>query len=160
MYLPSASCPSERTAIAVFPAVSVAARKRSHQEGSTTTTVTLSRQSAVDSGFAPRSFELIYKEPHRERSTTTTVTLSREPRSTAARVSTVAAMRAAEWRLAPRCRARRRHRFASEHASCRQFVQRHVRIKLPACSAVDNGKQMACHSYDCALKLQLPDERS
>lgn len=51
------------------------------------------------------------------RSTTTTVTLSRLPRSTAARVSTVAAMRAALWREAPRWRARRRQRLASVQAS-------------------------------------------
>ncbi len=53
---------------------------------------------------------------------TTTVTLSRLPRSTAARVSTVAAMRAALWRLAPRCRARRRHRFARLHMAALKWV--------------------------------------
>lgn len=51
------------------------------------------------------------------RSTTTTVTLSRLPRSTAALVRTVAAMRAADWRVAPLCLALRRQRFARLHAS-------------------------------------------
>ena len=60
---------------------------------------------------------------HRERSMTTTVTLSRLPRSTAARVSTVAAMRAALWRLAPRCRARRRHRFARLRVAATTWVK-------------------------------------
>ncbi len=55
---------------------------------------------------------------HLDRSTTTTVTLSEEPWSMAARVSTLAATRAAVWREAPRCCARRRHRCASEQASC------------------------------------------
>ena len=45
-----------------------------------------------------------------------TVTLSLEPRSKAARVRTVAAMRAAACRDAPRCLARRKHLFASVHA--------------------------------------------
>ena len=51
------------------------------------------------------------------RSTTTTVTLSLLPLSTAALVRTVAAMRAADWRVAPRWRARRRHRLARLQAS-------------------------------------------
>lgn len=48
----------------------------------------------------------------------TTVTLSLEPRSTAARVSTVAATRAADWRVEPRERARPRHFLARVTASC------------------------------------------
>lgn len=54
------------------------------------------------------------------RSTTTTVTLSRDCRSTAALVSTVAAMRAAPRTLIPFSRHFWRHLAASSQAYCRE----------------------------------------
>ena len=71
------------------------------------------------------------------RSTTTTVTLSRLPRSTAALVSTVAAMRAADWRVAPLWRARRRQRFARLQASW--LVSTSQRPSLASSSSSSSG---------------------
>lgn len=71
------------------------------------------------------------------RSTTTTVTLSRLPRSTAALVSTVAAMRAADWRVAPLWRARRRQRLARLQASW--LVNTSHRPSLASSSSSSSG---------------------
>ena len=65
-----------------------------------------------------------FVEPE-DRSTTSTVTLSREPRSTAARVSTVAAMRAADCREAPAESTFCQHDF--EQAATFEFGRQEIR---------------------------------
>ena len=65
--------------------------------------------------------------------------LAAHPRSKAARVRTVAAMRAADCREAPRCRALRRQRLASVTASCRQARRRQSERRLPG----------ACRTAEC-----------